>query len=174
MDTKNELFYMNITVDLLWDNRVNPNTKLWEHRTRRSARTKEDFEVRSVYKYPEYRLNDDPVIIMNHRLNMFNLAEHSESTSSKTNSFYPNILMSMITSTQELVSDSLRRISDIFSPRKDEVNEKEDEVNEKEYEVNDKEDEINERIPRWHPTKLDKIVDFESVLRAMRQEYQEN
>ena len=167
LDRTNEFFYMNITVDLLWDNRVDPNTKLWKHKTRRSARTKEDFEVRSIYKYPEYRLNDNPAIIMNHRLNMFDLVEHSESTSSKTNSFYPNILMSMITSTQELVSDSLRRISDIFSPRKDEVNEKE-------YEVNDKEDEINERIPRWHPTKLDKIVDFESVLRAMRQEYQEN
>ena len=153
MDTKNELFYMNITVDLLWDNRVNPNTKLWEHRTRRSARTKEDFEVRSIYKYPEYRLNDDPAIIMNHRSNMFNLAEHSESTSSKTNSFYSNLLMRMVTGTQELVNDSVRRISDVFSPR---------------------EDEVNEQIPIWHPSRLDKIVDFESVLQAMRQESQEN
>ena len=150
LDTKNELFYMNITVDLLWDNRINPNSKLWEHKTRRSARTKEDFEVRSIYKYPEYRLNDDPAIIMNHRSNMFNLAEHSESASSKTSSFYSNLLMGMVTGTQELVSDSLRRISDVFSPRED------------------------EQIPIWHPSRLDKIVDFESVLQAMRQESQEN
>ena len=135
LDRTNEFFYMNITVDLLWDNRVDPNTKLWKHKTRRSARTKEDFEVRSIYKYPEYRLNDDPAIIMNHRSNMFNLAEHSESTPSKTSSFYLNLLMGMVTG-----------ISDVFSPREDE----------------------------WHPSRLDKIVDFESVLQAMRQESQEN
>ena len=30
MNMKNELFYVNITVDLLFDERINPTSKLWE------------------------------------------------------------------------------------------------------------------------------------------------
>ena len=143
---KNELFYVNITVDLLYENRVNPTTKLWTPKNRRSVK-----DDRTAYKYPEYRMNEDPVIIMNHRSNMFDLIEPSQSTFFEKNSF-STLFSHMINGAQKLASESWRSISDAIF-----VQEEED-----------------QRVPIWHPSKLDKIVNFESVLHEMNREFSEN
>ena len=59
----------------------------------------------------------------------------------------------MIAGAQKWASESWRSISDAFFPQ---------------------EEEVTEKIPIWHPSKLDKIVNFESVLQDMRQKSNEN
>ena len=149
MSVKNELFYVNITVDLLYENRVNPTTKLWTHKNRRSVR--ENFDE-TAYKYPKYRMNEDPVIIMNHRSNMFDLIEPSQPTFFEKKLFYTTLFTHMINSAQKLASESWRSISDAIFPLEEE----------------------EQRVPIWHPSKLDKIVNFESVLQEMNRELSEN
>ena len=148
LDQENKSLYVNITVDLLFDERVNPTTKLWTHKNRRSVRSSQDLSDRAGYKHPEYRLNEDPVIIMNHRSNMFDLIEQNESSTSKPNSVRTSSLMQFISHVQEFASGFWRIISDEPYPQ--------------------------EKTPKWHPSKLDKIVDFESVQRAMSQESSDN
>ena len=152
LNVENQLFYVNITVDLLYENRVQPTKKLWTHKNPRSARSSDRsgklLEDRSTYKYPKYRLNEDPVIIMNHRSNMFDLTECSKSPNSNK-----TFLFQMIAGAQKWASESWRSISDAFFPQ---------------------EEELTENIPIWHPSKLDKIVNFESVLQDMRQKSNEN
>ena len=155
MSVKNELFYVNITVDLLYENRVNPTTKLWTHKNRRLVR--DDW---TAYKYPEYRMNEDPVIIMYHRSKMFDLIESSQSTFFEKNSF-STLFSHMINGAQKLASESWRSISDAIFPQE-------------QASTDDSSDEEDQRVPIWHPSKLDKIVNFESVLHEMNREFSEN
>ena len=118
LSVENELLYVNVTVDLLFDDRVKPTNNLWKSKKRRSTRVRNNSKVASIYKYPDYRLNEDPAIIMKHRSNMFDITELSETKISKTTSS----IMRMMSYANKLASDSWKSISDaIFSQEQHEI-----------------------------------------------------
>ena len=84
---------------------------------------------------------------MNHRSKMFDVIESPNQLESNT--FHQQFISAVLNGAKTMLNDALWSISDfIWSP----------------------EEEILERTPIWHPSKLDRLVDFEAVQRALRNE----
>ena len=82
---------------------------------------------------------------MNHRSKMFDLIESP--TQSERYTFHLQFISAMLNGARSLLDDALRSISDFIWPPEE-----------------------LERTPIWHPSKLDRLVDFEAVQRALRNE----
>ena len=81
---------------------------------------------------------------------MYDLVEFSESNQTETNPVSLEFTPTMLSGAETLLSDALRKIMDfIFSTE------------------SDTDDNVTEDIHIWHPSKLDKIVDFDAVSQAL-------
>ena len=84
---------------------------------------------------------------------MYDLVEFSESNQTETTQVSLEFTPSMLSGAETLLSGALRKIMDfVFSTE------------------SDTDDKVTDNIHIWHPSKLDKIVDFDAVTQALSNE----